>query len=107
MDSIKRRNINWLKTAKNLKILREYNDNLRKYVCFSLKFNDGDCSGNCDNCRFEMDHHISQSELAQVFNVTTSCVVNWENGKSKPGLEDLLFYSQLCNISLNEVVVYE
>lgn len=107
MKKINRKYIDWEKTAKNLKLLRMDNMNLRRYVCRELKYDSANCSGECDTCKFDMDNRISQSELAEVFNVSESMIVNWENFKSRPSLEDLIFYSELCQIELYDVVVFE
>lgn len=107
MEAIKRKFINWTKTAKNLKLLRQDNLNLRRYVCGQLYFGKRDCAESCEVCTFDMDHSISQSELAQVFNVSESMVANWENNKSLPHLDDLIFYSQVCGIDLYDVVVFD
>ena len=48
---------------------------------------------------------MSQIELAKAFDVSPTMVVNWENGKSKPSGEDLLFYADVCEITLEEVLV--
>ena len=42
-----------------------------------------------------------------MFNVTESVVFNWENGKSLPTLDDLMFYAQICGLDLFDVVVTE
>ena len=107
MEKIKRRYIDWENTAKNLKLLRRDNLNLRRYVCNALNYDKGECHGDCANCKFDMDQSISQSELAKVFNVSESMIVNWENCKSRPQLEDLIFYSQICRIDLFDVIVFE
>lgn len=93
MIELKRKYIDWANTAKNLKLLRRDNINLRRYVCSQLNYDKGECSGECETCRFDMDESISQLELAKVFNVSESMIVNWENNKSRPQLDDLLFYS--------------
>ena len=80
MIELKRKYIDWANTAKNLKLLRR--DNI------------------------DMDESISQLELAKVFNVSESMIVNWENNKSRPQLDDLLFYSQICGLDLYDVVVF-
>lgn len=108
MKRIERKVIDWEKTSKNLKLLRCDNLNLRRYVCRELnvrkKFG---CDGaDCVKCKFDMDNSISQAELAQVFHVTESRIVNWENNKSKPAIEDLIFYSQICGIDLFEVIIF-
>ncbi len=102
----KRKYIDWSKTAKNLKLLRQDNINLRRYVCSQLYYGKRDCVEDCAECKFGMDHSISQAELAKVFNVSESMVVNWENNKSRPQLEDLIFYSQICEVDLYEVIVF-
>lgn len=109
MEHVKRKLIDWEKTGKNLKLLRNDNLNLRRYVCRELNARNKElgCKGaDCAICKFEMDNSISQAELAQVFHVTESRIVNWENSKSKPALEDLIFYSQICGIGLFDVIVF-
>lgn len=106
MERVKRRVIDWGKTAKNLQLLRNDNMNLRRYVCYALKYNDAKCNGKCETCKYDMDNSISQSELAKVFNVSSSMVANWENCKSKPSLEDLIFYSEICKVDLYDILVF-
>lgn len=106
MIELKRKYIDWANPAKNLKLLRRDNINLRRYVCSQLNYDKGECSGECETCRFDMDESISQLELAKVFNVSESMIVNWENNKSRPQLDDLLFYSQICGLDLYDVVVF-
>ncbi len=106
MIELKRKYIDWANTAKNLKLLRRDNINLRRYVCSQLNYDKGECSGECETCKFDMDESISQLELAKVFNVSESMIVNWENNKSRSQLDDLLFYSQICGLDLYDVVVF-
>lgn len=106
MIEFKRKYIDWANTAKNLKLLRRDNINLRRYVCSQLNYDKGECSGECETCKFDMDESISQLELAKVFNVSESMIVNWENNKSRPQLDDLLFYSQICGLDLYDVIVF-
>ena len=106
MAQVKRKFIDWANTAKNLKLLRRDNLNLRKFVCRELNYDKGECNGVCESCKFDMDHSISQTELAKVFNVSESMIVNWENNKSRPQLDDLIFYSQICQIDLYDVIVF-
>lgn len=109
MEHVKRKVIDWDKTSKNLKLLRNDNLNLRRYVCRELnkRKKQFGCDGrDCNICKFDMDDSISQAELAQVFHVTESRIVNWENNKSKPAIEDLIFYSQICELDLFEVIVF-
>lgn len=108
MQNEGRKFVDWQKTAINLKLLRQDDINLRRYVCRALRVQRAECSGeNCAKCKFEMDPSISRAELAQVFNVTESVVFNWENGKSLPTLDDLLFYAQICNLSLFDVIILQ
>lgn len=107
MERIERKIVDWQKTAKNLKLLRNDNIELRRYVCFVLRTKRNDCEGKtCDTCRFDMDNCISQSELAEVFNVSESMVANWENARSQPSIEDLLFYAQICKLTLDDLLVF-
>lgn len=106
MQEIKRKYIDWRKTGKRLLNLRTGNTNLRRYVCWYLKYDKGNCSGDCGNCEYEMDASISRSELAAVFTTTESVIFNWENGKTSPELEDLLLYAEICGIPLEQIVVY-
>lgn len=102
-----RKYINWEKTGKNLQILRADNLPLRKYVCHELNYAKSECSGDCDNCKYEMDTNISRTELAKVFNVSDNVIFNWENGITPVALEDMLFYCQLAGVTLDDIVVYD
>lgn len=107
MDILERKFIDWDKTSKNLKLLRCDNIDLRRYVCKTIKTRSEDCDGtNCDSCKYDMDPTISQSELAIVFNVSESMVANWENGRSTPSLDDLIYYAQICKMDLFEIVIF-
>ncbi len=103
METKKIKYIDWAKTAVNLKLLRRDDITLRRNVCHILS---SDCSGECADCKFDMDHLISQAELAQVFKVPENRIVNWENGKSKPQLEYILYYCDLSEKAMGEVVVF-
>ncbi len=108
LDKNKRQFVDWKKTSKNLALLRQYNENLRKYVCFQLKGKIENCSRrDCENCRFEMDERISQKELAQVFGVSDSVIVNWESGRTNPDIDDLLFYCQICKMNIFDILILE
>ncbi len=107
MEHIERKYVDWQKTAVNLRLLRQDNIKLRRYVCHEIRVKKEICGGeDCENCKYEMDNFISRAELASVFNVTESVVFNWENGKSIPTLDDLIFYSQICGLDLFDVVVF-
>ena len=108
MEKIERKFVDWSRTSKNLKLLRNDNLDLRRYVCFELKTKRSECEGkNCDTCRFDMDHSISQAELAEVFSVSESMVANWETGRSEPSIDDLLFYAKICNLTLDDILVFQ
>ena len=106
MLNIERKYIDWKKTGKNLQLLRNDNINLRRNVCSALNSHKGDCSGDCDSCRFEMDNFISRPELAQVFNVSESVIFNWENGKTPVSIEDMLFYCRLAGVEMRDILVF-
>ncbi|MGN1061439.1 MAG: helix-turn-helix domain-containing protein [Candidatus Coproplasma sp.] len=105
MKTIQRNFIDWKKTGRNLQLLREDNIELRRCVCSALKHDKEDCQGECVECRFEMDNHISRKELADVFGVSESVIFNWENGRTVVNYEDLLFYEQLSKTKLKDIVV--
>ena len=106
MQEIKRKCIDWVKTGKRLLNLRTGNTSLRRYVCWRLKYDEGNCSGDCRNCEYEMDASISRKELADVFQTTENVVFNWENGKTSPEIEDLLLYAEICGITMEQIIVY-
>lgn len=106
MKPIHRDFIDWKKTGRNLQLLREDNIELRRCLCNALKHDKGDCSGECHECRFEMDNHISRKELADVFGVSESVIFNWENGRTAVALEDVLFYAQISKKELSDIIIY-
>lgn len=103
---LRRRTIDWLKTGRNLQLLRNDNINLRRTVCRELNLDKGECSGNCDACRYEMDKSISRAELSKVFNVSESVIFNWENGKTPVSVEDALLYCDVCGLELEDIIVF-
>ena len=106
MKRIYRKFIDWKKTGRNLQLLREDNIELRRAVCGALRHDSGDCGGSCMDCKFDMDNHISRKELSEVFGVSESVIFNWENGRTVVDYENLLFYSQLSKISLEDIVIF-
>lgn len=104
---MQRQYINWIKTGKNLQLLRNDNINLRRYTCRALNYDKGECSGECADCKFDMDSNISRVELAKIFNVSESVIFNWENGKTPVSLEDMLFYCQITQLNLFDIIVYD
>lgn len=108
MEKIEYRAVNWKATGRNLQNLRLNNYNLRKYVCSQLNSGKSNCDGNCENCNLDMDNHISQGELARVFYLDSeSRIVNWEKGRARPTISDLLYYADICRIPLEQVLVFE
>ena len=107
MEPIARRTIDKRKTGRNLQLLREDDIDLRRFVCHALRHDAGECDGNCSECRFDMDNHISRNELAMVFNVSESVICNWESGRTMIGVEDLLFYLQIAKKELSDILVFE
>ena len=106
MNRFNRQFIDWKKTGKNLQLLREDDIKLRRFVCSALKHGGGDCFGNCESCRFEMDSHISRKELGDVFGVSESKIFNWENGRTPVALEDMLFYAQISEKDLSDILIF-
>ena len=104
---IERKRINWKKTGKNLQLLRSDNLSLRRNVCRTLNISKAECSGDCKTCRYEMDNNISRIELAEVFNVSDSVIFNWENGKTPVTIEDILFYCQIADVDLYDILVFD
>ena len=102
---IQRKFVDRKKTGKNLQLLREHNLELRRFVCGALKHDKSDCSGQCKSCKFEMDNHISRSELAEMFGVSESVIFNWESGRTMVSYEDLLLYAQLTGLKMSEIVI--
>ena len=106
MRAIQRKFIDWKKTGRNLQLLREDNIELRRAVCNALKHDKDECGGQCADCRFEMDNHISRKELSEVFGVSESVIFNWENGRTNVDYENLLFYAQLSKRDLDRIVIF-
>ncbi len=108
--AVERKFIDWEATGYKLFRLRSDNARLRKFVCSAIKKNAGKCnnpSENCDACedRF-VDKSISRPELAAVFGVSESVINNWESGRTEVGIEDLLFYCQIAEVNLEDILVF-
>ena len=107
---INRKFIDWKATGNRLFRLRSDNFCLRKYVCSVLKKDTDKCnnsSGDCGSCEDRyIDKSISRPELAEIFGVSESVINNWESGKTPVGIEDLLFYCQIAEVTLEEVLVF-
>lgn len=106
-----RKFIDWEATGNKLFRLRSDNANLRRYVCSMLKKSTFKCNNNTGNCyacddRY-MDKSISRPELAAVFGVGESVINNWESGKTPVGVEDLLFYCQIAQVKMDEILVFK
>lgn len=107
MEEIRRKYIDWVRTGKKLRFLRTNNVNLRRYVCWFTRYDEGNCSGECESCDFEMDESISRLELAKAFTTTENVIFNWERGITSPELEDLLLYAEICGITLEDIIVFD
>ena len=114
MNLINKIVIDWDKTKDNLLDLRLNNINLRKYVCYYNKFNKDDinlrekytCFNNylCDDCKM-VDLKISRSELAFTLGVSDDIIYNIETGKTIPDLEELILYSKISKVPLENIIV--
>ena len=107
MKKVERKNVDCVKTGNRLMALRTSNLALRRYVCWSLRYDLGECSVECASCEFEMDRSISRTELADVLSTTENVVFNWESGKTPVPLEDLLLYTGISSVPLEDIVVLE
>lgn len=107
---IKRKFVDWEATGNRLFRLRSDNPRLRKYVCSIIKKDTEKCNNpslDCADCddRY-VDKSISRPELAAVFGESESVINNWETGKTPVGIEDLLFYCQIAEVTLEDILVY-
>ncbi|MBO4472945.1 MAG: helix-turn-helix transcriptional regulator [Clostridia bacterium] len=107
MPIITRKSIDWEKTGYNLEQLRLTNLPLRKKSCRSRTYAAGDCEGNCDQCRYDMDNLISRSELAKIFDVSEHVIYSWERGRTPVGVEELLLYCDIAEVSLSDILVFK
>ena len=106
MKLMSRPRIDWKKTGIRLKNLRDRSQALRRYACFVNRYRDGACTGDCVTCEFDIDANISRAELAAVFMTTENVIANWESGKTPPSPEDLLYYCRLCELTLDDILVF-
>lgn len=109
MEKIKRKVINWEKTGKRLRTLRERNMAFIRYACFICHYDEGNCDGECENCDFDkdLDRSITRDELAKVFGTTATVINNWESGNTPVPLEDLFLYCQITDKKLDDILVFE
>ena len=107
---IVRKFIDWEATGNKLYRLRSDNANLRRYVCSMLKKDTAHCNsktGECEKCDDKnMDKSISRSELGEVFGVTDNVINNWEIGRTEVNVENLLFYCQIAEVKLEDILVF-
>lgn len=105
-----RKFIDWQATGNKLFRLRSDNANLRRYVCSILRKDTEKCTNNSKNCNTcedkYMDRSISRPELAEVFGVSESVINNWETGRTEIGVEDLLFYCQIAQVELDDILIF-
>lgn len=105
MEIFDRKLIDWVATGNKLRQLRRDNIYLRRYICCCNGCRD--CGGNCETCRNPKKAKISQMNMANVFHVSESSIVNWELARSIPPLEELMFYAQICRMDLTELIVFK
>ncbi|MGN0797627.1 MAG: hypothetical protein ACI4M5_05395 [Christensenellales bacterium] len=81
---------------------------LIRKICRELNYSEEDCNctGTCESCTIDIDDYISCRELAQVLNVTSNIITNWESGLTPVPYEDLLMYQEICEIPLDELIVF-
>lgn len=106
MPEFTKKYVDWESTGYNLEQLRLTNLPLRRKSCRSRIFAAGECEGKCDQCRYEMDHSISRAELAQIFDVSEHVIYSWERGRTPVGIEDLLFYCDIAEVQLSDILVF-
>ena len=105
-----RKFIDWEATGNKLYRLRSDNANLRRFVCSAIRKGSDMCANysDCENCSDRyMDHNISRPEIAAVFGVSDSVINNWERGKTAVGVENLLFYCQMAEVTLDDILVFQ
>ena len=119
MELYSRLKIDWIKTGENLANIRMNNLNLRRYVCyFNKKKNEHKVLSldfrpkytcfseyECETCTKEMDQLISVQELANVFGLSRDVINNWETGRTIPDIEDLLLYSKITGLSIEDILI--
>lgn len=107
---VKRKFIDWCATGNKLFRLRSDNRSLRRFVCSALRQGTEKCANrlaDCETCEDKyMDRSISRPELAEVFGVSESVINNWETGRTEIGVEDLLFYCQIAQVQLEDILVF-
>lgn len=103
---IERKQIDWIKTGRNLQLLRNDNLCLRKVSCRDRNYDKQNCDGDCDGCRFDMDNSISRKELAELFGVSENVIYSWEKGKTPIGIEELLLYCQITQLNILDILVF-
>ena len=116
------RKVDWNKTKFNLANLRlgdsEYSLNLRRFVCRFIRepnednphadFNKQCPFGlKCENCATK-EPLISCRELGLVFGHSDENIVsNWENGRTIPDIEDILFYSIMSKMPIDQILEFK
>ncbi|WP_370448248.1 helix-turn-helix domain-containing protein [Melissococcus sp. OM08-11BH] len=49
--------------------------------------------------------NLTQEQLSEILNVSKSTVSNWEIGKTTPDLDSLIRLANLCNLSLDNLLL--
>ena len=50
---------------------------------------------------------LTQTELAQLINVTQGAISQWENGNSRPTLDNLVAIARALNCSIDDLIKEE
>ena len=100
------RQIDWEKTGRNLQLLRNDNWHLRKVSCRDRNFDAGNCEGDCEHCRYDIDSSIRRNELAHLFLVGENTIYNWEKGITPVPTEALLYYAEISQTPLTDIIVF-
>ena len=54
-----------------------------------------------------MEKGLSQRDMAKICNISQATYNNWENGKTPVGVEDLLFYCQIADVPLENILIFK
>lgn len=104
---IENNNVDWGATSKKLTDLRENNLKLREKVCQNLdiKKKKGCQEACCKTCSKSSSCALVQDALSKLFKVSKKTIKKWEENKSKPTLDQLMYYSELCQLEIFDVVI--
>lgn len=101
---IKKRCVDWQKTAAKLRWLREHDLTFKRNVCDLLELNRDKCCADCANCNIYETRSISRQKLAEAFCVHADTIIMHEYSLLRVPMEDLLFYAQLAETIVENIV---